>query len=510
MEGTAEYEAALASMSVSGPHELDDSHRALNRAVYTELQDLLPIDDIHKINDCDLIYRFLIAQRWHPQKAADALREYVEWRAEMRLNEVLWEDFPAEIEAIAPRFHGTDRFGFPVFYDRPSPAVVGQLLASVPRETLLRAHFAMMEQGRRLCKAMGRDRVSCVMDLAMLNMSIVTNPSAVGLLKEFSHMDQKYYPENMRTMMLQNAGWTFGTLYKVIRPLLDVRVQKKIQIMGTGDKLAETMTPWIDMDDVLDDYGGNSPHDAPPAVLQVKSLPVGTPPLRPGEEAMIAESPAANESFGYNGDGDCAATAGDAPDCDERCTPPPPPPPPAPVIKRKVTDFLVHRSVSPEGVTTSTAFVLGWPIVQRCNHVFVDAAGAVLAEILRDSAGGLVVVDKERHIRYRVAAPRLAWARHTKLFVFRPRQPDTRAELCLGGGVAPPDDMYLSMEVRVGGNGIDARDWSCMSHTRTDTPLLNRRASHVEFRKELLSVPVATLFALSTAICELWPWATCL
>eukprot|EP00672_Neobodo_designis_P000350 CAMPEP_0174882762 /NCGR_PEP_ID=MMETSP1114-20130205/84927_1 /TAXON_ID=312471 /ORGANISM="Neobodo designis, Strain CCAP 1951/1" /LENGTH=489 /DNA_ID=CAMNT_0016118163 /DNA_START=45 /DNA_END=1510 /DNA_ORIENTATION=+ len=489
MDHTAEYEAALARMTASGPHELDDSHRALNRAVYAEVQDVLPIDDIHKINDCDLIYRFLIAQRWHPQKAADALREYIEWREEMRLNEVLWEDFPPEVDAIAPRFHGTDRFGFPVFYDRPSPATVGKLLATVPRETLLRAHFAMMEQGRRLCKAMGRDRVTSVLDLALLNMSIVTNPSAVGLLKEFSHLDQKYYPENMRTMMLQNAGWTFGTLYKVIRPMLDERVQKKIQIMGTGDKLAETMTPWIDMDDVLEDFGGNSKYDAPPAVLQVRHLPVATPPLRPGETAIAEDEISRDEadSVDHTTPGDAAA-----PDDEPVRRPPtPPPPPPRPVVKRKVTEFMVHRSVTPLGVPASTAFVLGWPTVQRCGHVFVDAPGAVLAEIVRDVEGGLLVVDRDRFLRYRVVPPRCAWLRTSKLFVYRPRQPDTRVQSSLHGGAAVPDDLYLSMEVCVGGSGIDARDWSCVSHTRHDAPLLERRATHVVFRKELLSVPVA-------------------
>jgi hypothetical protein len=343
-------------------------------------------------------------------------------------------------------------------------------------------------------------------------MSIVTNPSAVGLLKEFSHMDQKYYPENMRTMMLQNTGWTFGTLYSVIRPLLDVRVQKKIQIMGTGAKLAETMEPWIDMSSVPEGFGGTAEDSEPPAALQVAHLPMGTAPVRPGEEAVPLEfsTDSVDEHAGDRHDDDAAA-AGDG---SRPATPaplaPPPPPPPKPVVKRKVTEFLLHRGKTEEGVPATTAFVLGWPVVQRCGRLFVDARGAAVAEIVRDREGGLIIVDKDRLIRYRVVAPRFASMRKSKLHVFRPHQPDARVESALSGGAAVPTDMYLSMEVGVAGSGVDARDWCCVSHTRQDAPLLTRRASHVAFRKELLSVPIATLFALSAAICDRWPWETSL
>jgi hypothetical protein len=271
--------------SHSGPHEIGPEQQALNRQVFEMLKptEIMPFDDIHKLNDCDLIYRFLIAQRWDVDKTASELIEYTKWRKENNMNQILWETQPDDIVAVLPFYQGLDNDGNPIFYDRPSPALIGELLTRHTREEIIRGHFVMMEQGRRLQRAMGKDRVTCLFDMTMLNMSIVTNPSAVGLLKECSKLDQKYYPENMRTMMITNSGWTFGTLITCIKPMLDVRVQKKIQKLGSGANLQKDMAQYADPAQVPEDFGGAAPRN-PSAdavkVLNVAELPPCTPPTR--------------------------------------------------------------------------------------------------------------------------------------------------------------------------------------------------------------------------------------
>jgi hypothetical protein len=277
-----DYEAELARITKSGPHEIDSERRELNRVVLAELTDIVPFNDIHKVSDCDLIYRFLIAHRWEPAAAMAALREYMAWRDEMKLNTLLWEDLPAAVLPLLPKFMGTDLDGNPVFYDRPDPKETGLIMVEVPRETILRAHFVMMEQGRRLCKIMGVDRVSCILDMTKLNMAIVTNPSAVGLLKESSKLDQKYFPENMRSIMICNGGWTFSILWKVMRPLLDVRVQNKVKLIASGDKRAADMEQYVDLAQVPRTFGGSADEITGhgfPMLDEVKSTPIGTPPI---------------------------------------------------------------------------------------------------------------------------------------------------------------------------------------------------------------------------------------
>ncbi len=134
------YNEDLANIKHSGPHEVGDEQKALNRQVFNQCRDIMPIDDIHKISDADLIYRFLIARKWNVADVVKNLHEYVEFRQKENLNNVLWEDFPEEVLQLRCKFQGFDKFGHPVFYDCPEPKLIGVLLQKLPREVLLHAH----------------------------------------------------------------------------------------------------------------------------------------------------------------------------------------------------------------------------------------------------------------------------------------------------------------------------------------------------------------------------------
>lgn len=283
-----EYERDLAGQRHSGPHAMDDEKKAFNRAVFNQIKDILPIQDIHKKSDCDLIYRFLIAKKWKPDDAAKALREYVVFRKENRLDEILWEDVHEEMKAVlACDYSGFDREGHPIFCDRPDPKGLGALIAKFSKDELMRAHLRMMEIGRRLCKEYQTDRVSCILDLSLLNMSIITNPTAVGFIKTMAHVDQTMYPENVRRMFICNGGWTFSSLYKVLKPLLDPRVQQKINFIAGGAKLTSDLEQFVKIEAVPVALGGKSNGTPLTNWQQLRSLPVQTPP-KVGQ-AVVAE-----------------------------------------------------------------------------------------------------------------------------------------------------------------------------------------------------------------------------
>ncbi|CUG94063.1 Hypothetical protein, putative [Bodo saltans] len=274
-----DYERDIAAQKHSGPHLIDDERKALNRAVFTLIKDLLPIPDIHKKSDCDLIYRFLIAKKWKPEDAAKGLREYVAFRIENRLDEILWETVPAEMsEVLACDYSGFDTEGHPIFCDKPDPKGLGLLLDKFTKEELMRAHLRMMEIGRRLCKEYQTDRVSCILDLSLLNMAVVTNPKAMGFIKAMAHVDQTQYPENVRRMFICNGGWTFSALYKVLKPLLDPRVQEKINFIAGGAKLTSDLEKFVKTEYIPLALGGKSKGVPLTNWQQLRSLPVKTPP----------------------------------------------------------------------------------------------------------------------------------------------------------------------------------------------------------------------------------------
>ncbi len=299
-----QYETQLAAQTHSGPHHIDDERRGLNRQVFAMIRGLLPFNDIHKTSDCDLIFRFLIARKWDVNETAKSLAGYVEFREKHNLNDVLWEEFPEETKAVASVFSGFDVEGHPVFVQKPDPAQMGQLLTKFPRELLMRKHFKMMEQSRRLGLLYDTDRVTCLLDMALLSMAVLTNPSAMGFIKEMSHLDQTYYPENMRYMLIVNGGWTFSSLYSLIKPWLDVRVQQKINFIGSGSKMGPELAKFVERKYLQRAYGGEADDGGNLLTdADVMATPKGTAPAvrrqnphgqgPPGSASPLVGAPAA-------------------------------------------------------------------------------------------------------------------------------------------------------------------------------------------------------------------------
>lgn len=275
-----QYEKDLSQQTHSGPHKIDADRQLLNRNVFESLTDVLPFDDIHKQSDCDLIYRFLIAKKWDVSEAVKALREYSAFRKEHRLNEILWESVPEEMRTVlACDYSGFDLEGHPIFFDRPDPKGITTLLNKFTRDELMKTHFRMMEQGRRLCKEYKTDRVTCILDLTNLTMSVVANTAAIGFLKAMAHVDQSMYPENMRFMLICNGGWTFSALYKVLKPFLDPRVQQKINFIGSGANLLTDLDKFTTRDAVPLVLGGSNAGTPLLKDEDLRRVPAGTPPV---------------------------------------------------------------------------------------------------------------------------------------------------------------------------------------------------------------------------------------
>ena len=193
------YEQDVATQKSSGPWDFTPEQVAANKKVFAMVTDIIPFDDIHKHSDCDLIYRFLIAKRWKVEDAVKGLKDYIKYRQDNKLNEILWEHFPEELEKLYS-FQGIDLQGRPIAYNRPDPAFVGEMMTKYPREYIIRYNLKAIEQGRRICLSLGVDRIASVVDMAKLGLAIVKNMSAMGLLKEISGIIQANFPENLKTM----------------------------------------------------------------------------------------------------------------------------------------------------------------------------------------------------------------------------------------------------------------------------------------------------------------------
>jgi hypothetical protein len=130
------------------------------------------------------------------------------------------------------------------------------VLKVAPRNLIIRAHYKMMESARFLSRTNGVDRLTYVLDLTDVTMSSVTSES-IGILKELSKCDQLYFPELGRRMLICNGGWAVNAAWKVLRPLLDERVQKKMQFLKHAPSVSN-LAEYIHEDHVHHNYGGVS------------------------------------------------------------------------------------------------------------------------------------------------------------------------------------------------------------------------------------------------------------
>eukprot|EP01006_Ploeotia_vitrea_P030107 TRINITY_DN62571_c0_g1_i1.p1 TRINITY_DN62571_c0_g1~~TRINITY_DN62571_c0_g1_i1.p1 ORF type:complete len:425 (-),score=88.94 TRINITY_DN62571_c0_g1_i1:868-2142(-) len=213
------------------------------------------IDDPFLITREDLYIRFLIARKWDLASAKDALAYYNEWRKEFKTNEILTEDFEPKLAELYPAyFHGKDREGHPVYVERPDHTNIKELIKLHPPEFYLRWHVYTMERCRQLYKHMGTDRMSVVLDIGGVGYTMLADSKALGFLKAMAQLDQQVYPEHMRWMFIINAPSTFAALWKMLKPLLDERVQHKIHILGRN--YLDELSTYIPLHELPEEFGG--------------------------------------------------------------------------------------------------------------------------------------------------------------------------------------------------------------------------------------------------------------
>ena len=96
----------------SGIHDIGDHERTLCAEILGQLGE---IDDVNKISNADLAFRFLIAQKWNVEAATKQMQAYLAFREESKVNGIFQEAFSPDIpKEWQCGFHGKDVFGNPV------------------------------------------------------------------------------------------------------------------------------------------------------------------------------------------------------------------------------------------------------------------------------------------------------------------------------------------------------------------------------------------------------------
>jgi hypothetical protein len=205
--------------------------------------------NIHQGYPNETLVRFLKARDGNISKAHKMLVDCLNWRIENEIDNILAKPIvPTEFyrglrDSQLIGVSGYSKEGLPVI-------AVGVGLSTFDKASIhyyVQSHIQMNEYRDRVLmptasKKFGRHISSCVkvLDMTGLKLSALNQ---IKLLTVISTIDDLNYPEKTATYYIANAPYIFSACWKVVRPLLQERTRKKIQVLpGCGrDELLKIM-----------------------------------------------------------------------------------------------------------------------------------------------------------------------------------------------------------------------------------------------------------------------------
>lgn len=185
------------------------------------------------------ICRFLRREK-EVDKTEAMIRREMKWREEIRPDQI-FEEFPKSkyfksLMAYWPgTFHGTDKYGVPMYCERLGVIDLHSLLGVVPADILVQYHIYCIERNDRfVTEAFQRLGAPVgfvyIMDLDGLSMRHY-NTSAIDILKQIQVIDDNYYPELLRKVIVLNAPSVFALFWKLASHIMHKQTVAKWSIM---------------------------------------------------------------------------------------------------------------------------------------------------------------------------------------------------------------------------------------------------------------------------------------
>ncbi|KAM4101581.1 hypothetical protein ACB094_05G154400 [Castanea mollissima] len=205
--------------------------------------------NVHQGYPTETLARFLKAREWNVAKAHKMLLDSLNWRVQSEIDDILAKPIVPTVLYRAVRdsqligLSGYSKEGLPVF-------AIGVGLSTFDKASVnyyVQSHIQINEY--RDCvilpsasKKYGRPITTCVkvLDMTGLKLSAL---SQIKLLTIISTIDDLNYPEKTHTYYVVNVPYIFSACWKVVKPLLQERTRKKIQVLpGCGrDELLKIM-----------------------------------------------------------------------------------------------------------------------------------------------------------------------------------------------------------------------------------------------------------------------------
>eukprot|EP00258_Populus_trichocarpa_P003313 XP_002304272.3 phosphatidylinositol/phosphatidylcholine transfer protein SFH11 isoform X3 [Populus trichocarpa] len=223
--------------------------------------------------DYHSLLRFLRMRDFDLSKAKDTFVQYLAWREEYGVDEILkefkFEEY-AEVKKRYPHgYHGVDRNGRPIYIERLGMVDLNALLQATTVDRFVRYHVSEQEKTLNIrfpaCSIAAKRHIASItsiLDVKGVGMSNFSK-TARSLFMEIQKIDSNYYPEILNRLFIVNAGNGFKMLWKALGAFLDARTLAKIHVLGYNylSNLLEVidqsnLPSFLGGDCTCSDYGG--------------------------------------------------------------------------------------------------------------------------------------------------------------------------------------------------------------------------------------------------------------
>eukprot|EP01013_Petalomonas_cantuscygni_P045023 TRINITY_DN966_c0_g1_i1.p1 TRINITY_DN966_c0_g1~~TRINITY_DN966_c0_g1_i1.p1 ORF type:complete len:321 (-),score=68.29 TRINITY_DN966_c0_g1_i1:396-1358(-) len=213
----------------------------------------------------DFLLRFLYARKNWKSGALDVdastkmLSDHLGWRATTKAHDLVncWFS-PTFTSLYQCAYHGKDKFGNQVFFERPGAMNIEQLFSNFDEDAMTKLHLIVVETGRRFYdRALGGtgNGVVVVMDLGGLSRAHLDR-RVINWIRGASAIDSANYPEHLVKAFIINAGWVFRGAWTMIRPMLDARTASKVEILGGPDQYLPKLLEQMDASVIPEQFSG--------------------------------------------------------------------------------------------------------------------------------------------------------------------------------------------------------------------------------------------------------------
>ncbi|KAJ3161228.1 hypothetical protein HDU88_007401 [Geranomyces variabilis] len=222
-----------------------DNYEAFRNRVRTD--DKLISLGSAKLSDWWLV-KFFDGARGNGELAYKMLEKTMQWRIEYRWDSLATEDFTADELTGKLYYHNIAKDGTPVLIWRIARHKADPKLV----EHTVRFIVYTMVKGIRDGTVASRltllvDRIGSTSD----------NVEGIAFFRSLTSVLQTHFPEMLQRIIIFPTNWLLWTVWKVVKPFLDMTVVEKVSLVGPKE-YKQTLKDAIALDLLSQRYGGNS------------------------------------------------------------------------------------------------------------------------------------------------------------------------------------------------------------------------------------------------------------